>query len=116
MDSGCSALKQHWSVKSCRCITTWKVTQRRLDSCGAIALAHFAFCPGIISEVDAIGFEEIHPSLVLRSSAFSPHHHSMGFGPEADIIHALTKLLPDKGLDADKVASCAQAAIKVFWF
>lgn len=40
----------------------------------------------------------------------------MGFGPEADIIHALTKLLPDKGLDADKVASCAQAAIKVFWF
>ena len=110
----CTALKTYWAVTSHRCETTWKVAQRRLDSCGTIAIAHFALCLGFISEVDAIGFEDIHPSLVLCSSVFSPHHRTIGFGPEAEIIQALTELLPDKGVDRDSVAPRAQAAIKVF--
>ena len=114
LDGIVSVLKQEWKVKSHVIESTWQVSQTRPDSCGTIALGHFAWCLGVISTFDIIGFEEIHPCLVLCSEAFSPKFSLRGFSMEQQVIQALTQLLPEKGVAADQVASRIQAATKVF--
>lgn len=109
-----SVLKHDWQVQSHVVESTWQVSQTRKDSCGTIALGHFAWCLGVISVEDIIGFEAIHPCLVLCSEAFSPKFSLRGFGNEQQVLQALSPLLQEKGVAADQVGSRIQAAIKVF--
>ena len=109
----CAFLKQHWSADRHFLETTWKVPQRRSDSCGTVALGHFAWCLGVISEQEVIGFEDIHPSLALCSENFSPKASIRGFGNEQEVTQTLLRILPEKGVAPENVPARAQAAIKV---
>ena len=114
LDGVVSVLKKAWKAQSHVIESTYQVYQTRKDSCGTIAIGHFAWCLGIISTGDIIGFEAIHPCLVLCSEAFSPKFSLRGLGNDQQVAQALTQLLPEKGVAADQVASRIQAAVKVF--
>lgn len=113
LDGICRILKTNWEAEHYQIETTWQVPQRRSDSCGTIALGHFAWCLGIISEQEMIGFEDIHPSLALCSEKLSPDAKVCGFRNDQEVTQALHKILPDKGVAPENIQARIQAAVKV---
>eukprot|EP00435_Cladocopium_sp_Y103_P015513 s1799_g3.t2 len=113
--SGIAAfLKQSWNLRRVTCHTTWTFQQTRSDSCGTIALAHFAYHAGLITFDQAQTFEQLHDSLAICGSMLHCRGPT-GFGPdEAAIIGTLEQILPSKGVPVAEVANRAKAAIKVF--
>ena len=108
-------LQHSWGCSGYALERTWNIPQTFRDSCGTIALGHFALCLGFITPQEAIGFEAIHPGLALCSEAFSPTWSPIGFGSDEETItKELVGLLPSKGVAAEDVPSRAQAAIKLF--
>eukprot|EP00435_Cladocopium_sp_Y103_P031561 s1432_g8.t1 len=88
--------------------------QTRPDSCGTVALAHFAFSAGICTHAQAGLFEAFHDLMSLCNSRvqfLGPF--GLGVDEEA-IIQSLEQILPAKGVPPEEVRSRANAAIKVF--
>ena len=109
-----SVVKQAWRAERVHARTTWDFPQDRSDSCGTVALAHFAFHIGAITYEQAIGFEALHASLAVCAS-IKGFHGPVGFGPdETAIVQSLGQILPAKGVPDSEVQSRAQAAIKAF--
>eukprot|EP00435_Cladocopium_sp_Y103_P050608 s158_g15.t1 len=94
--------------------TTWTFPQTRPDSCGTLALAHFASQVGAITYEQAVNFEALHDSLAVCSSLLR-YQGPTGFGSdETAITQMLAQILPSKGVPVDEVAGRAAAAIKTF--
>eukprot|EP00435_Cladocopium_sp_Y103_P045090 s956_g12.t2 len=110
----CMTLKQAWNAKSVSLCTSWKIEQTKPDTCGTIALGHFALETGLISFEQAMHFESLHSSLAVCSSLHGPCH-LYGFGfDERQVSQDLTKILPGKGVPEAQVKDRVQAAIKIF--
>ena len=108
------SLKTAWQVTRVSVHTTWKFPQTRIDSCGTIALAHFGFLLGLLTEDQADQFELLHESLAICGSMTHVHGPS-GFGAEENaVIKSLEQILPAHGVPPDEVKNRALAAIKVF--
>ena len=65
------AIKTAWNAKSLQIHTCWKVPQTRPDSCGTIALAHFALQAGLITYEQATHFESMHDGFATSSAVSS---------------------------------------------
>lgn len=108
-----ATLKKAWHVQSVHIRSVWDFPQQRSDSCGTIALAHFAYQIGVITYEQAVNFESLHDSLAICSSLCAPG--PCGFGSdEAAVVSTLEQILPSKGVPPDEVPHRAAAAIKVF--
>ena len=108
------SLKKAWKVDKVALHSTWIFPQTREGSCGTIALAHFGFLFGLLTEDQGKQFETLHDSLALCSS-LSNVRCPVGYGAdEAAIIEALEQILPSHGVPPTEVKTRALAAIKVF--
>lgn len=106
-------LQTVWNAASYVLSTTWEVEQTKPDSCGTIALAHFALKIGSISLAQAKDFESLHRSFAECSRITPKHGLSLGFGNEEEAaIAALAQILPAKGVPQDAIRDRALAAIK----
>ena len=75
--------------------------QRRPDSCGTIALGHFAHALGVLGDLDGTFVEGLHVGLAMLSQWSYPEDASIGFGPtvhEQDVVQQLAQLLVEKGV------------------
>ncbi len=108
------ALKQFWNPVTVKIHSTWIIEQTRPDSCGTVALGHFASLLGLISSDQAVSFEDLHPSFAVCSQLVPFPSALIGFGtPEEEaIVLALEQILPAKGVAVSKVRERAQAGIK----
>ena len=107
-------LRSAWNTQHVQVSTQWIFPQSRLDSCGTVALAHFAYHIGSITYEQACHFEDLHDSLAICSSMLH-FQGPIGFGTEEEaIIKTLEQILPSKGVPDTEVRSRAQAAIKLF--
>lgn len=114
LEALCHQIKAQWGVTTHQLTTTWLISQTQPDSCGTIALGHFAILLGKISTDQARDFEKIHPSLA-RCSEFRYSPDLIGLGnAEEEIVAGLTDILLPKGVAAEDVKPRALAAIKVF--
>ena len=110
----CASLKRAWNASTIAVSTTWKLEQTRTDSCGTIALGHFALGSGLISYEQAMHFEQLHQSLAIGSCLLGPCRLH-GFGvEERSVSEDLAKILPSKGVPEAQVKDRIQAAIKAF--
>ena len=108
------ALKRSWNADSVILSTTWDFPQHEADSCGTIALAHFAYHVGAISYEQATCFENLHASLAVCSH-MAMFQGPVGFGAdEAAVAGSLEQILPSKGVPNEAVKPRINAAIKVF--
>eukprot|EP00435_Cladocopium_sp_Y103_P033577 s1936_g8.t1 len=106
--------KSDWQAQHVNVSSTWIFPQSRPDSCGTIALAHFAHLTGVASFEQAMTFESLHDSLAVCSS-LDFFRGPTGLGPdETAIIQTLEQILPAKGVPEPEVKSRALAAIKMF--
>ena len=109
-----NSLRTAWHISHVQLASKWIFPQTRLDSCGTVALAHFAYSIGLLSFDQACSFEALHDSLAVCSSMLY-FQGPVGFGSEDEaIVETLEQILPSKGVPAAEVRSRAQAAIKVF--
>lgn len=109
-----NALTEAWKPFNTRICCTWIIEQHRSDSCGTIALAHFALVLGLISQEQAKIFEHLHPSFAVCSRLVHEPSGLIGFGSPEDeaIVASLEQILPAKGVPPNKVRERALAAIK----
>ena len=106
-------LQTAWNAASHVLSTTWVIEQTRPDSCGTIALAHFALKIGSISPDQAKGLELLHLSFAVCSQINPKQGFPLGFGNEEEaVIASLAQILPSKGVPPDAVRDRALAAIK----
>ena len=107
-------LKKHWNVQSVILSNKFVAQQSRSDSCGTLALAHFAYALDLISLEQIDHFEKLHDSFVL-SSRCRFQVGPIGFGKDADAItKTLEKILHEKGVPQSELANRIQSAIKAF--
>lgn len=107
-------VKKDWKVAHVHVSSSWIFPQTRSDSCGTVAMAHFAYLIEAITYEQAMTFEQLHDSLAVCSS-LQGFPGPIGFGPEdAAIIQSLEQILPAKGVPDSEVKARAQAAIKAF--
>ena len=93
LEALCHQIKVQWGVTTHQLTTTWLISQTQPDSCGTIALGHFAILLGKISTDQARDFEKIHPSLA-RCSEFRYSPDLIGLGnAEEEIVAGLTDIL-----------------------
>lgn len=110
----CATLKRAWNATTVSLTSTWIIEQTRSDSCGTVALGHFALQAGLISYEQAMHFEELHPCFAACSSLLGGCQ-LQGFGPdEKKITDELTQILPSKGVPEAHVKDRIQAAMKIF--
>eukprot|EP00438_Fugacium_kawagutii_P020260 Skav218155 [mRNA] locus=scaffold4591:37336:49156:+ [translate_table: standard] len=109
----CASVKKAWGARSVLLNSQWIIEQTRADSCGTVALGHFALTIGQITYEQAMHFESLHPCFATCSSLLSQGSPE-GFGNEAHVQHDLAELLPTKGVPEDKVKERIQAAFKTF--
>ena len=109
----CVTLKQAWGADKVTISTTWVLEQTKADSCGTIALGHFALSLGLITYEQAMHFEALHSSFAICSS-LAGSCGFVGFGIEEKVNHDLAQLLPAKGVPEENVKDRIQAALKVF--
>ena len=106
-------LQRVWNAASLVIVNTWVIEQTKPDSCGTVALAHYALQIGSITKEQAQTFESLHPSLAVCSQANPKHGSRLGFGPDEEaIIASLSQILPSKGVPQDAVRERALSAIK----
>ena len=109
-----ASLKQEWPAVRVHISSTWIFRQTRSDSCGTVALAHFAYLAQVITYEQAMTFEQLHDSLAVCSGTMC-YRGLSGFGPdEAATIQSLEQILPSKGVPEADVCARAQAAVKTF--
>lgn len=109
------ALKRRWNPVTVQITHTWLIEQHREDSCGTIALGHFAYILGLISDVQAQSFETLHPSFAVCSRLCTPIYSPLGFGQKEEeeaIVASLAQILPAKGVPENKVRERALEGIK----
>ena len=109
-----AVLKKAWRPTQVSIRSTWFIEQTRADSCGTIALGHFACILGLISVEQAAVFEDLHPSFAVCSHLVPCVKSLVGFGnpDEEAIILALEQILPAKGVPTSKVRERASESIK----
>eukprot|EP00435_Cladocopium_sp_Y103_P003959 s5200_g1.t1 len=100
-------VKDAWQLQSVHASTTWDFPQQRSDSCGTLALAHFAVKVGAISYEQAVHFQDLHDSLAISSSM-------MWFRGPFGYWKSFEQILPAKGVPPAEAESRAAAAIKTF--
>ena len=108
------SLKKAWNAETISVSTSWIIAQSRGDSCGTVALGHFALLSELISYEQAMHFEQLHPSFAVASCLLGSCRLS-GFGPDDRSVAAdLAKILPSKGVPEDQLKERTQAALKAF--
>ena len=106
-------LKAAWNTQHVNLGSTCLFSQRHADTCGTVALAHFAHCLDLITFEQASNFESWHGSFAICSALFKSRN--VGFGAEDQaIVAALEQILPAKGVPSDEVRNRANAALKLF--
>ena len=110
------AIKKAWNASSLQITTSWKVPQTRPDSCGTIALAHFALQVGLITHEQATHFEGMHDGLAILSSFITGSRPDfIGWGAtEQAVTQQLAEILPEKGVAKDEVQARIKQALKTF--
>ena len=107
-------LKRQWGAKTSSVRSLWTFPQSRSDSCGTVALAHYAHHHGLITFLQASQFEHLHEGFAIcseRSGLSGP----IGFGSDtATVTASLKKILLDRGADEQAVGDRIQSAIKQF--
>eukprot|EP00438_Fugacium_kawagutii_P024522 Skav231373 [mRNA] locus=scaffold1586:748449:753841:+ [translate_table: standard] len=107
-------LKRAWKANHVHLSSTCTFPQTRSDTCGTIALAHFAHSVGVITYEQAMNLELLHDGFAFLSN-MPCFDGPTGFGADDEvIIRSLEQLLPSKGVPPDEVKARAVAAIKVF--
>eukprot|EP00438_Fugacium_kawagutii_P008234 Skav226253 [mRNA] locus=scaffold2708:51960:56991:- [translate_table: standard] len=107
-------LKRAWKANHVHLSSTCTFPQTRPDTCGTIALAHFAHSVGVITYEQAMNLELLHDGFAFLSN-MPCFDGPTGFGADDEvIIRSLEQLLPSKGVPPDEVKARAVAAIKVF--
>lgn len=110
----CLSLKKAWNAETISVSTSWIIEQSRGDSCGTVALGHFALLSDLITYEQAMHFEQLHSCFAVGSCLLGPCRLS-GFGPDDRSVAAdLAKILPSKGVPEDQLKERTQAALKAF--
>ena len=89
--------------------------QQRTDSCGTIALGHFAHEIGILGDLDSAFVEGLHVGLAMLSHRFYRDDDSIGFGPsehELETTHELAQLLIEKGVAPENSIERAKLGVQ----
>ena len=107
-------LKKAWNPTKVSIHCTWLIEQTRADSCGTIALGHFARILGLVSPEQAAVFEDLHPSFAVCSQLVPCVTALVGYGnpDEEAIVLAHEQILPAKGVPIAKVRERAGDSIK----
>lgn len=108
-------LRPAWKPNRVRIGSTWIIEQTRSDSCGTVALGHFARILGLVSQEQASAFEDLHSSLAVCSRMVPSEANIIGYGgpDEEAIVLALEQILPSKGVPVSKVRERALESIKI---
>ncbi len=107
-------LKKAWNPAQISIRSTWLIEQKRADSCGTIALGHFARIIGLVTQEQAAVFEDLQPSFAVCSQLVPSVAALIGYGSpdEEAIMLALEQILPAKGVPVSKVPERAGESIK----
>ena len=97
------SVKQAWHPSTVRINSTWIIEQTRPDSCGTIALGHFARLLGLMSLEQAAAFEDLHSSFAVCSRMVPCSSTLIGFGTPAE--EAIVLALFPKSVSGLKQAS-----------
>ena len=107
-------LKQHWQARGVVLSNKFVAPQQRPDSCGTLALAHFAYVLDLISLEQLDHFEKLHDGLV-KSSNCRLYAGPTGLGKDADAVtQSLETILSEKGVPPGELRGRIQSAIKTF--
>ena len=107
-------MKKAWNAETISVSISWIIEQSRGDSCGTVALGHFALLSDLITYEQAMHFEQLHSCFAVGSCLLGPCRLS-GFGPDDRSVAAdLAKILPSKGVPEDQLKERTQAALKAF--
>ena len=106
-------IKQKWGAKTSSVRSLWTFPQTSRDSCGTVALAHYAHHHGLITFLQASQFEHLH-ELAISSERVALDGH-IGFGADsAAVTSKLTKILLEHGAEKHAVEDRVSAAIRQF--
>eukprot|EP00438_Fugacium_kawagutii_P013811 Skav210602 [mRNA] locus=scaffold234:31140:35777:- [translate_table: standard] len=108
------SMKSIWKFRAVHLSTTWIIEQTQPDSCGTVALGHFALRLNAISFEQAMHFEMWHISFAA-CSRMQGGIDEVGYGPSTEAVQeSLKQLLPSKGVPEHALGDRVQAAIKTF--